>query len=405
MFKTFLLPKILLILILILRVSLFYIPPFHIDMNGWIAWSLRLMQVGPSNFYSPNFFADYFPGYLYILWVAGSIFNFFSLPINSFSFEFFLKSITTIFDIASAFYIYKIVLKYNKQAIFAPILYLINPAVIFNSSVWGQTDGIFTFFLILSSYLLIEKRKIFSASFTMALGIIIKPHSLALLPLFLISSLINFTKPKIVKSFVLGVLTLILLSLPFFLKNPIFGIFDLAFKSQDVYKFTSLFAFNFWGLMGSWKPDNALFILSYKTWGIILYTISMLLIIVPLVRRKIDPKQFYLAASLSLFSFFLFPTRIHERYLLPFLAFILIAAAVKKSKSLFVIYIVTSIIHFINLWFVYYYYNFVYNNSKFSNNFFYILVNNNYKFFSLILLGSFFIILFKYYKSIYVKKS
>jgi len=398
--------KILIVFILTLRISLFFFPSFKIDMNDWKAWSAKLATSGQYNFYSPNYFSDYFPGYLYILWSSGSLFNFLSKPINSLEFEIFIKSITTMFDIGSAFFIYKIVLRYNKfLAKPSFIFYLLNPAILFNSSVWGQIDGIFTFFLILSSYYLLEKKKIFKSSFFTVLGILVKPHTLAIFPIFLIHASKNFTKLKLIKSLVFCIVFLILLSLPFFPKNPIFGIFQLALKSQNVYPYTSLFAFNLWGLIGWWKPDNLVFIFSFKIWGVILYILSMLLIILPLLKEKIDNKELYLSASLSFLSFYLFLTRIHERYLFPFLAFILIASLIKKSKLIFSIYITASLIHFINLWYVYYYYNYVYSNPVFANNFFYNVINNNYKTLSLLMVVLFCVVLTFYYQSIYAKKN
>lgn len=391
-------------------------------MNSWKAWSYKLAQVGPSNFYSPNYFSDYFPGYLYILWISGSLFNLFSMPITGLLFEFFLKFVTSLFDIGSAFYIYKIVSRYNKKwAYFAPILYLANPAVIFNSSVWGQIDGIFTFFLLASAYFLFEKKKIFKSSMALTLGTLIKPHSLAFAPILLIHLIRNFSKEKIIKSVILGTFLLLILSFPFFPSNPILGLLQLGNKSQDVYSYTSLFAFNFWGIFGAWKPDNLEFILSLKTWGIVLYLCSIVLISLPFLkqslrsedlRKKVKTGQLYFAISLSLFSFFLFLTRMHERYLFPFLAFFLIATIIQKSKTFLTFYFLISILHFINLWFVYYYYNHVYGisssalvhqNASSAYNLFYILVNDNFKYFSLLMLILFGVLLIFYYRP-YAKK-
>lgn len=396
------------LLILSLRISLFFLPSFQFDMGDWKAWSIRLSQVGPSSFYASNYFSDYFPGYLYILWIIGSFFKFFSIPINSVYFEVFIKGITTLFDIASALFIYKICSNYAKKwKYLVPIFYLLNPAVIFNSSVWGQIDGIFTFFLIFSSYLLTERESIFKSSFFSSLGILVKPHSLILLPVSLIWSFKNYPQKKFYKSVVLGILMFILFSLPFFPKKAILGIFELATKSQDVYKFTSLYAFNFWSLVGWWRPDDTVFIVSYKILGIILFLISMALIIIPLLKKKIEKREYYLAASLSFLSFFLLLTRMHERYLFPFLAFILLSAIIYKSRFLFTVYVISSLVHFINLLFVYYYYVFIYNNFNLTKNLFYplyILVNDNYKIFSLLMLILFLSTLIFYYKP-YVKKS
>lgn len=406
--------KILLVLVLILRINLFILPSFQIDMNGWKAWSYRLAQVGPSNFYSPDYFSDYFPGFLYILWISGSLFNLFSMPITGLLFEFFLKFVTSLFDIGSAVYIYKIVSRYNKKwSYFAPILYLANPAVLFNSSVWGQVDGIFTFFLLMSAQYLFEKKKIFKSVGALSLGILVKPQSLAFAPILAIHLWKNFPKEKIMKSSLFGLLVILVLSFPFFPKNPIFGLAELGSKSQDVYQYTSLFAFNFWGIFGAWKPDNLEFILSFKIWGIFLYLCSLVLISLPLLRKKIVAGQLYFAVSLSLFSFFIFLTRMHERYLFPFLAFFLIAAIIQKSKPFLIFYFLISILHFINLWVVYYYYNYVYGisssalvrqNASSAYNFFYLLVSDNFKYFSLLMLILFGVLLIFYYRP-YVKKT
>lgn len=422
--------KILLVLVLILRINLFVLPSFKVDMNSWKAWSYKLAQVGPSNFYSPNYFSDYFPGYLYILWISGSLFNLFSMPITGLLFEFFLKFVTSLFDIGSAFYIYKIASRYSKKwAYFAPILYLANPAVIFNSSVWGQIDGIFTFFLLMSAQFLFEKKEIYKSLVSLSLGILVKPQSLAFMPILFTHLWNNFPK-NFLKSSLFGLLVILILSFPFFPKNPIFGLVDLGSKSQDVYQYTSLFAFNFWGIFGAWKPDNLGFILSLKTWGIVLYLCSIVLISLPLLKRslrsedlrkKVKTGQLYFAISLSLFSFFLFLTRMHERYLFPFLAFFLIAAIIQKSKTFLTFYFLTSILHFINLWFVYYYYNFVYENSSSAYNFvytsslsanivlknlypLYLFINDNFRLLSLLMVILYCSLFFYYFKT-YVKKS
>ncbi|HEY5601252.1 MAG TPA: hypothetical protein VIK81_04170, partial [Patescibacteria group bacterium] len=65
----------------------------------------------------------------------------------------------------------------------------------------------------------------------------------------------------------------------------------------------------------------------------------------------------YLFASLFILAFFLFPTRVHERYLLPVFAFLIVAAFQLKSKFLIAIYLLLTLIHLANLYFVYSYYN------------------------------------------------
>ena len=43
------------------------------DLSCFTAWGDKLLAEGPAHFYSEGYFADYPPGYLYLLWlVAGA---------------------------------------------------------------------------------------------------------------------------------------------------------------------------------------------------------------------------------------------------------------------------------------------------------------------------------------------
>lgn len=394
--------KILLTAVIFLRVILFSLPSFYTDMSAWESWSYRLVSVGPPNFYSENYFSDYFPGYLYILWVAGGFYHliFPNLSFADLKFETMIKLITLAFDIATSYYIYKIVNNYSKKlSKLSAVLYLANPAVIFNSSIWGQIDGIFTFFIVYSCFLLTEVKKPIASSFFASIAILIKPQSLAILPMILLYNF-KFYKRHLVEIFLTATFIPIVLSLPFFVRDPLFGLINLAQNSASVYPYSSLFAFNFWGLFGFWKPDQNIFLVfPHQTWGFILYVSSMILIVYPFIKNKTKQKHFYIASSLSFLTFFLLLTRMHERYLFPFLAFILISAFLSKSKILALVYLIVSVINFINLWYVYYFYNFVYNSSKAAENFFYQFINKNNNIFSIATVLCFIIILIYYYKS------
>lgn len=383
--------KIIIPIILITRIILFGFPSFEIDMNLWIAWSERLVSIGPFNFYSETYFSDYFPGYLYILWVLGGIHNLiFPFSSNVLSFEILIKLVTTAFDIGTAFYIFKIIKRHQKKlALVGAALYLGNPAIIFNSSIWGQVDGVFTFFLVLAAYHLLEKRKVLKSNFYFSLAILIKPQSLALLPTVIKKNL-DVDKLKAIRNLLFIPLILVGFSLPFFISNPIFGLINLGQKASEVYPYNSLFAFNFWSLFGFWESDSkTTFSISHQIWGFIIYSIFMVLILGPTFLKKIKGGlSSYLAFALSFLAFYLLLTRIHERYIFPFFAFILIAALISKSRKLFGIYVATSLIHLVNLWYVYYYYNFIFKGVV-EDNFIYNILNDNYKILSLSLISIF----------------
>ena len=68
---------ILIVLGVLLRVFVggIYMPlsGFRIDVGDFNAWAQRLASGGPGDFYAPDYFGDYPPGYMYVLWLLGSI--------------------------------------------------------------------------------------------------------------------------------------------------------------------------------------------------------------------------------------------------------------------------------------------------------------------------------------------
>lgn len=389
-------------IVIFVRIFSLQLPSFKIDMTDWQAWAGRMVELGPTHFYSPDYFADYFPGYLYILWGIGIVYKLIYPAANFFSenFAIILKFITTLFDMATAFIIFRIVSNYQKKSwgILASIFYLANPALIFNSSVWGQIDGILTFFSVLAFYYLLEMKSSVQGSLSLATALLIKPQALAAFPIFF-TRLIKTSKPK---SFVIVILILaalpLLISWPFFLDNPIFGLFQLLKKTAAGYQYTSLYAFNFWSIIGWWQSDSKLWLfIPYQVWGLILYLLAQVLIIIPLIKKP-DHKLFYFAVALSLFAFFLFPTRVHERYLFPFFAFSIVSIFIYQNKLLLINYMLLSILHFVNLWYVYFYYNTIYGNSNYQGNFLFNLIDQNYKVFAILTILSFIFLIFVYYK-------
>ncbi len=372
--KTPLFLKILAILILLIRLFLFLQPSFKIDMGDWQGWAIRLIQVGPLNFYSPQSFADYLPFFYLLLWLSGEalILLFGKGVLLSSLFPFYIKFISTLFDFATALVIFAIVKKHSsKWAGVAAIIYLINPGTIFVNSVWGQVDSIPTFFLVFSLYFFYEKSNIKAWSISNTLSFLIKPLNASILPITIVSSIKNFSLKENLKGLILAVFLWYAISIPFFLNDPIGGVFNLLGKSLSVYPYASINAYNLWGLFGWWKPDTALFFgASLHTLGFIFYALILLVILSPYFKGKIKKIKGidYFACMLSSFGFFLFLTRMHERTLFPFFALLVIVIFIERSRFLLISYIILSLIYLIDIFYSYYYYNFVFDNSLLSHN-------------------------------------
>lgn len=369
-----------LILILIgtvLRVWLTVLPGFKIDVEAWFAWALRLNEVGFANFYSSEVFTVFAPGYLYILSLLGFIKNLLNID-NQLFFQI-VKLPSIISEIILAILVYKEVKRYSNinLAYLISLAIILNPGFIFNSSIWGQTDGVLTLFLFLTIYFL-EERKLPVSSFFMGLSLLIKPQAIAIIPIFVIFLMRNFSIKNFLGLFLPASLVVLILSLPFFPKNPLIGLSDFLLNSINEYNVTSLFAYNFWGIIGFWIDDSKKFMdLSFKGWGYLLYLGYWLMLTFFYFKKKLS---IYQLATLATLSFFFLPTRVHERYLYPALFFLIFLTFQIKNNFFFILIFILNLLYLLNLYFVYTYYNqFYFNleNPLFVESIYVFLQNNS----------------------------
>jgi Gpi18-like mannosyltransferase len=97
---------------------------------------------------------NYSPMYLYLLYFVSILFPKL-VAISA------VKLISVTFDMLEAIFVYKLVrVKFNQGPIpyLAGFAFLFAPTILFNSSVWGQTDSIFTAFLLASLYFILKKQ-------------------------------------------------------------------------------------------------------------------------------------------------------------------------------------------------------------------------------------------------------
>lgn len=396
--------KIFIILILtglMLRLVLAMLPGFHIDVSAWFAWAVRLNKEGFTNFYSDEIWTNYTPGFLYILGFLGFIKNI--LQINDTIFYFILKIPAIIAETILGIFIYRLSIK--KTLVWAQAavaLILLNPAIIFNSTIWGQIDGLLSLMMLLSIYLLGQK-KIILSSVTLGLSFLIKPQATAIFPVFGLYLIKNFSLKYIFQSILAIISIVLVLSIPLFTNQP-FGLIELFSKMVSDYSYSSLFAYNFWGVVGFWINDSQKWNgLSYQTIGYIFLFVYWITISCFYLKRKLS---LYALASLALLGFYFLPTRVHERYLYPALVFLILISTNLKSKLLLFLTFILNIIHFLNLYYVYVYYNEFYLKlpKVLYNPFLYNFLDSNGRILSLISTIIFIIITFVIIKISYVSK-
>lgn len=338
---------------LFIRLMFSSVPGFKFDVDTWFSWAQRLNEVGYMNFYSDSVWTGYPPGFLYVLSFLGLIRNI--LQITDAQFYILLKLPAILAEIAIALLAYRIIpAKYELWKKIALVFILFNPAFIFNSSIFGQFDGLFSLILLLTIYFLV-KNKFYSASFFWGLAFLLKPQAVLILPFFLFYFLKNYSLRRVALMSLISIITVIIGFFPFFPKNFIFGPISLIINLLDYYPYTSIFAYNIWGIQGFWIKDSILFLnITYQNWGYLIFIFYLVFVSILGIKRKLS---FYsIAALFSLGSFFLI-TRMHERYLYPSLIFLILVSSMRKSLTLLILTGILILIHFLDLYYVYIYYN------------------------------------------------
>jgi Gpi18-like mannosyltransferase len=240
---------------------------------------------------------------------------------------FMLKLPSTLFDTATAGLIFVFLrkrLSFNSSLI-ATSLYAFNPATIFNGSVWGQFDAIYTFFLVLSLILILQS-KLTPSVLAFTAAVLVKPQSIALAPLIAFLIVGRRSWKTVVASVLASGAFILIVAAPVSPGNLMDFLVYIYLKGYRGYPYTSLNAFNLWAFGGFWKSDAQTFLfLDFFKIGWILFGVLATFSLYYLYRmsqraEKTDHSleiAVLFTAFVLMFGFFMLPTRIHERYLFP----------------------------------------------------------------------------------------
>jgi dolichyl-phosphate-mannose-protein mannosyltransferase len=410
---------ILLLSALTIRIWAMEWPPFPYDMQDWIAWGERIREVGPGGFYNDAIFADYAPGYLYVLWVLTSIkhellpnasaevvYNLYRLP-------------AVLFDLATTALIFAILEHARQTCLFeravdtwVPVAgaaaYAFNPAIIFNSAIWGQVDATFAFGAVLTLALLLWNRvELAVACYVVAL--LIKPQAISLAPLIGLFVLLRYPWRRWLKAGLLGAVVALVMLIPFFGWRAFLGLIDVMHGSVETYPYTSLFSYNLWGIYGVWEDDTLRIGLglSLRSAGLLLYGVGLIYGIWFTVRclRGPSARGYAVFALATYFAFLpvMVLTRMHERYLFPVLPLLLLFTMlyqIERSphpQSVWLqlpvaLYGFVTLLHTVNLYQVYVYYLHYDQGGVDRSNTLYYLIADNVRLWSALMLLLFAII-------------
>jgi predicted membrane-bound dolichyl-phosphate-mannose-protein mannosyltransferase/Gpi18-like mannosyltransferase len=374
---------------------------YAIDIGDFTIWGQRMAASGPGAFYAGGGLADYPPGYMYVLWALGAIGKVLE-PVVGINITAGLVKIPPILaDAGVAWLLFTMGrrflgehlgdLKAEQVGLAAAAIYIFNPGVIFDSTVWGQVDSVGTLAVLATIYFL-ARGWTEAAAAGAVIALLIKFQFAFIIPVVLVVGLKRHLfgrsadpsqadRPdllRILTSLAAGLGTTVLLIAPFGLSiwspgdattcSCLWGRFVSA---ASTYSGLSINAFNLWmnpfsGLAGGpdtqvapslqWGSDQTVvaiigsFGVTWQLVGIALFVAVGAAALWVVVRRD-DAVGLLVASLLLAVAFFALPTRVHERYLFPALA--IGALLVMRDRRWAVAYGLISLCFFTNVYGIY----------------------------------------------------
>lgn len=251
----------------------------------------------------------------------------------------------------------------ESACLYIGALAIFNPAAVILSGAWGQIDSILTLLLLLSFSELIEGRRI-SAGAIYGLAIMTKWQALIYGPVLAAEYLLSIRKKEDALRTVGGVaaalLVILAVSLPFRGNQSFFWIVERFLNSAGGYDYASVEAYNFLALCGgNWKSAELALIpgISYKAFGtaaIVLAVVISIAMQIAARRReggemlRARPERLLIPSAFCMFMIFTFGHYMHERYVFPVMALLVLTYLATRDGRLLVSSMLLSVVLALN---------------------------------------------------------
>lgn len=330
------------------------------DLQFFATWMKYFVQHGlPYSYAEPTY--NYLPAITYFFNLLG--WGMTLARVNIDAYIYMIKPFLLLINIFCILIVILISRRYKIPRVYSLLIFF-NIAFLYDSYLWGQLDIVIAFLILGALYFSLSKKPT-AAAITYLIALNCKPQALPFLPFFLV--LIGFqilSRRKLIKVVISLLATELILLLPFLLVGQLGGVLNVLRSTTLYYPVLTNNALNFWMLIfinryaGDVSDLETFIGISYRLWGIALFALSSLAIMIPVTlntwrlrKQKFDFQlkdvSFYaLSICMIAFSFFMFTTQMHERYLD---AAILFAGLYAITSKRYIFYILISIAYFLNI--------------------------------------------------------
>ena len=333
---------------------------YGVDMGCFTAWAMRMADNGPVHFYAEDYFCDYPPAYMLVLGLLGSVTKAFGFSLSDPLGQWMLKLVPIACDLALALVVFAVVSHEagRRPALGLAALVALNPAFIVAGSCWGQIDTLLA--VLLALMLLAARGGRWNIAIPLfALAVLAKPQAGLLAPLgvaALVRELIGGERKRAGKMILIGLDVGIMLTLaitvPFSIgQESAMWIVDKYLNTLSGYQYATLSTGNVMFLLGGNWVNTAQAVLgpiTYGQLGGVLMALSFAAGIAVYLLGK-DRGRLMLASAVTMQMVFVCGSMMHERYILPALALLLLAYAETGDARLLASFVLSSAASAVNV--------------------------------------------------------
>ena len=341
------------------------VPGYGVDMGCFAAWAGRMAAQGPARFYEEGYFCDYPPAYMLVLGALGSIANLLGVSLSGMGGQLLLKLVPIACDAALAAVLCRAARCElgERPALALCVLTAFNPAFIITGAAWGQIDSVLALLLVL--VLLRARRGRWHIAIPLyALAVLAKPQAGLLAPLG-VAALVRdcigrgeepgartLNRRRAGLGLLLGVGVTLAVALPFSVnQSSALWLFDKYVETLSSYNYATLSTGNLMFLLGgNWRENGAALLggLTYGQLGMALMALSFAAGVAVYLRGK-GRSRLLLAGAATMQLLFALGTKMHERYILPALALLLLAFMETRDVRLLLSAVLSSAAAAINI--------------------------------------------------------